>query len=342
MKTSFKPRAGAAFAAVAVLAVSGAVAASAATASTDLGAHPVFLVRSDSTVDASIAASAAARAGAPLLYTPPQRLDTNVSTYLADLKPTTIVIVGGTGGITSSIEKGLTGQGYHVVRAGGADRSGTALALANLVKDIPTTGPAGPAGATGATGPAGPAGAKGDTGLQGAPGIGFPGPMGPMGPTGPIGLTGAAGATGLTGAAGPAGAKGDQGDVGPAGPQGPKGDTGATGAAGADGQDGATGAQGPAGPAGPAGGVPSVYSSSTPTAGTAGTYFPLVQVRCPAGSVATGGGVQVTNPAANDDLVNQSTPLIEGGIAVGWEGRTSNSSTANNPTVYVLCVPNPV
>jgi hypothetical protein len=167
-----------------------------------------------------------------------------------------------------------------------------------------------------------------------------------MGPTGPIGLTGAAGATGLTGAAGPAGAKGDTGDTGAAGA---KGDTGATGLQGpkgdpgVDGTDGATGATGPQGPAGPAGGVvvPVVKSSNSGAVVDLVNSTSTVTVTCDPGYAAVGGGVKVKD--FTQDAIAQNSPDVTAGTATGWIGSVwSGNATNDPPTVYVLCVPNPV
>jgi hypothetical protein len=310
---SFKPRAGVALAAVLALAASGAVAASAATTGPQLGDHPAFLVRSDNTVDASLAAAAAARAGAPLLYTSPTSLDAGVSTYLGSMNPSTVVIVGGTGAISARVEATLTRDGYHVVRIGGANREATAVALAALVKDFSAQGPEGPVG------PVGPAGPKGDTGAAGAQGIpGLPGPIGLTGPAGPVGPAGPAGA------AGPQGEKGDTGATGPQGPQGEKGDTGP---------------QGPAGPAG-AGAIPVVKSSNANPVVDTENSTSTVTVLCDSGYAAVSGGIRVFD--VTNDLVVRNSPNVTSGTATGWIGAVgSGSPTTNTPTVWVLCVPNP-
>jgi hypothetical protein len=335
MKKPSRQRTGAAAAVVAILAVTGTVAASAASTGPQLGDHPAFLVRSDNTVDASLAAAAAARVGAPLLYTAPTSLDAGVSTYLGSMKPSTVVIVGGTGAISAGVESTLTGSGYHVVRIGGANREATAVALADLVKDVANVGPAGPAGPAGAAGPEGPTGPAGPIGLPGLPGpMGLPGPAGAVGPEGPAGP---AGATGAVGPAGPQGEKGDDGAVGPQGPQGVQGPQGEKG------DDGAPGPAGPAGPAGApgAGVIPVVKSSSANPVVDTENSTSTVTVLCDNGYAAVAGGVQVFDPT--NDLVSRDSPNVNSGVATGWIGGLASGSPATNPpTVWVLCVPNPV
>lgn len=137
-------------------------AAVAASSGADLGAKPVFLVRSDNTVDASVAGAAAARAGAPLLYSSPETLDGATRDYLVRYQPTTVVLVGGTKALSQTVEASVKTLGYAPLRVTGADRAETAVKLGDLVSSLPAAkgqkgdpGATGAAGATGATGPAG-------------------------------------------------------------------------------------------------------------------------------------------------------------------------------------------
>lgn len=164
------------FAAVAAVLSAVTVVASsvAAATTTSLGDRPVFLVRSDTTVDASVAAPAATRAEAPLLYTDPTSLDGVTRDYLTKYQPTTVVLVGGPAALSDRIDVAVQSMGYRTYRAQGADRAATAVALADLVADLPdagssgATGPVGPAGPRGPAGAAGPAGPAGSAGTSGA------------------------------------------------------------------------------------------------------------------------------------------------------------------------------
>jgi hypothetical protein len=84
----------------------------------------------------------------------------------------------------------------------------------------------------------------------------------------------------VAGTPGPKGPKGDKGDTGPTGPSGPKGSKGEKG------DKGSRGRQGPAGPPGL-----SDYTVHTANSGNSDTVrFKVVQVDCPAGTKALGGG----------------------------------------------------
>ncbi|WP_230985694.1 collagen-like protein [Microbispora oryzae] len=192
------------------------------------------------------------------------------------------------------------------------------------------TGPQGPAGigGTGPQGPQGPRGFQGPRGLQGLQGpkgdTGAAGPQGPQGPKGDDGKAGAAGPQGPKGDKGETGApgqKGAPGERGPAGPQGPKGDTGARGP---------EGPAGPAGPAGPGGG------SATVTTKADSLYLPANgggdEVKCPSGTVATGGGFIAGGNG--QPYITTNAPLIENDKAVGW--RLWGKGVSG--TIYVICI----
>jgi hypothetical protein len=216
----------------------------------------------------------------------------------------------------------------------------------------------------GARGPAGAQGPRGETGPQG--------PAGPQGAAGPQGPQGTPGASGATGAVGPQGAKGDPGsgvhvtgsvptaaelpddasegdayivtatghlhvwdgddwiDTGLV--RGPEGPAGATGPAGPQGP------QGPAGPTGPAGadGALAGYQIVTgPPVAIAGTDFVVsASANCPAGKVATGGGVSIADPEGFVLMV-ESRPI---GLGTGWFVSVANlSEDANSATPYAVC-----
>lgn len=128
------------------------------------------------------------------------------------------------------------------------------------------------------------------------------GPQGPAGPPGPTGATGPAGPAGPAGPQGPAGPPGIPGPQGPAGPQ------------------GATGATGPQGPAGPQG-APGISGYRM----VVGTVFPQrgaanfeVQVNCPPGTRALGGGGRSVDPLTY--VLEDSWPLFDNATLVptGW------------------------
>ena len=111
------------------------------------------------------------------------------------------------------------------------------------------------------------------------------------GARGPTGQSG----TGLTGPEGPNGARGATGATGATGPAGPKGDTGATGAT------------------GPSGATQVVVYSATSTSAAGAGGSSTVEVSCPSGTVATGGGAGwvFPNQAAQPiPVVSVSVPLI--------------------------------
>jgi hypothetical protein len=227
----------------------------------------------------------------------------------------------------------------------------SARAVASLQGD---RGPRGLVGARGATGATGPAGATGATG--------------PAGPTGATGAPGAPGATGAQGVKGDTGAgvnvKGSVATFGdlPVGAaagdsyivtatghlwvwsgtawvdtglvQGPQGATGATGAIGAT---GATGPQGIQGIQGPAGTGVSGYQIVTGTLVTilASDFNVATSVDCPAGKVATGGGVSVQFPDRGLVMVD-SRPTA---LGAGWAVTVANFNEAlgNSVTPYAVC-----
>ena len=113
--------------------------------------------------------------------------------------------------------------------------------------------------------------------------------------------------------------------AGQPGPQGPRG---------AQGPTGPTGPAGPAGPAGPTGAT--FLSYQTVHASVDSGKQALLQVPCPAGSRATGGGVSAS---LNYVLrTYQSAPLIDGSQ---WVIQVKNDSSHNDLDVYgwAVCVP---
>jgi hypothetical protein len=126
------------------------------------------------------------------------------------------------------------------------------------------------------------------------------------------------------------------GAIGPVGPKGDKGDRGETGAAGSKGATGAAGpagARGPAGPAGPSG--VSGWSYLTKGASLSGESFKTVNVDCPAGKKALGGGVAVTSGLWAMRLI-QSAP--SGAAATGWLATVANDASNYTTTFYVWAI----
>ncbi len=83
--------------------------------------------------DALSAAPLAAKVGGPLLLTAPTVLSAATKTEIQRLKPSKIIIAGGTGAVSPAVEtslKGLVTSGGSVVRLAGGDRYATSLAIA--------------------------------------------------------------------------------------------------------------------------------------------------------------------------------------------------------------------
>ncbi|MER3390336.1 MAG: cell wall-binding repeat-containing protein [Microcella sp.] len=97
------------------------------------GAATVYIANGVGYADALSAAPAAAEDGAPLLLTPPNALPAAVIAELNRLSPSTIVVVGGTAVVSTSVENALAGLGFSptVERVAGADRYATSRAIAD-------------------------------------------------------------------------------------------------------------------------------------------------------------------------------------------------------------------
>ncbi len=83
--------------------------------------------------DALSAAPLAAKVGGPLLLTAPTALSAATKTEVQRLKPSKIIIAGGTGAVSAAVEtslQGLVTSGGSVVRLAGGDRYATSLAIA--------------------------------------------------------------------------------------------------------------------------------------------------------------------------------------------------------------------
>lgn len=151
-------------------------------------------------------------------------------------------------------------------------------------------------------------------GPAGAPGV--PGATGPQGPAGPQGPPGPS--TGVPGPAGPQGAKGDVGAPGPKGDSGPQGIAGPTGPTGATGP---VGPQGATGPAGSLGGTTALSAHQIVRLpynfqGATGLSIP-VQITCPIGKIAIGGGIW-NSPSNRRVGFVPNAPPTPGGYTVNW------------------------
>jgi hypothetical protein len=122
---------------------------------------------------------------------------------------------------------------------------------------------------------------------------------------------------------GPRGKRGPQGPAGPQGPQGLKGDKGDKGE---KGEKGTTGQTGPSGVPG----LHKVQKDVPIAANTTGT----VEVDCPAGELATGGGS--FNGGVSTATIYQSAPTLTS-PATGWEVSYKTNANAIEAHVYVIC-----
>lgn len=125
--------------------------------------------------------------------------------------------------------------------------------------------------------------------------------------------------------------------VGLAAPAGPKGDRGEKGDPGPAGPRGATGAAGPAGPRGQAGpGGVSGWQYLTETRSIKADGSATLEVKCPSGKRALGGGVAVPYPNLYARVL-QSAPA--GAAANGWLATVLNSypNYTISASVWVIC-----
>ena len=100
-------------------------------------ANTVVLASDASFADALAGGPLAASKGGPLLLTPPTGLTSGVSAEITRVLPKgdTVYILGGTAGISSSVDSQLTSMGYSPKRLAGSDRYGTAVAIADAMGD---------------------------------------------------------------------------------------------------------------------------------------------------------------------------------------------------------------
>ncbi len=122
--------------------------------------------------------------------------------------------------------------------------------------------------------------------------------------------------------------------TGPAGPKGERGDPGPTGPKGATGAAGAVGLRGPTGQSGPSGVSGWQYLTETRSIKSDGSA--TLQVNCPHGKKALGGGVAVPYPNLYARVL-QSAPA--GAAATGWLATVLNSypNYTISASVWVIC-----
>ncbi len=94
------------------------------------GAAVAFVVSGSTFPDALSAGPAAAHLGGPVLLATAASLPAATATELRRLKPKTVVIVGGTGVVGTSVGTAITALGPAVTRVAGRDRYATAKAVA--------------------------------------------------------------------------------------------------------------------------------------------------------------------------------------------------------------------
>lgn len=94
------------------------------------GADVVYLASGADFPDALSASAPAAAAGAPVLLTSPAKLSASTATELRRLSPREVVIVGGTGAVSTSVQTAVDAIAGKVTRLAGADRYATAVVVA--------------------------------------------------------------------------------------------------------------------------------------------------------------------------------------------------------------------
>jgi ell wall binding domain 2 (CWB2) len=104
-------------------------------------AQAVVLARGDAYPDALSGGPLAAHLHAPLLLTDPKTLTPATASEIARVLPVggTIYLLGGPAAITPAVQAALVALGYATQRVEGVDRYATAVAVADLLGDPPTT-----------------------------------------------------------------------------------------------------------------------------------------------------------------------------------------------------------
>jgi putative cell wall-binding protein len=106
-----------------------ATAALVSKATFDPGVPVVYVATGEHFADALSGAAAAGAAGGPLLLVRPDGIPASTATELDRLDPASIVLLGGTGAISSAVQTQLGTYSTSVVRRSGADRYATAAAV---------------------------------------------------------------------------------------------------------------------------------------------------------------------------------------------------------------------
>ena len=96
-------------------------------------ADTIVLARGDQFPDALAGTPLAYKEDAPILLTPPDKLDNSVKVEIERLKPSKVIILGGTGAISSSVENELKKMKLTVERIAGENRFETAVKIAEKV-----------------------------------------------------------------------------------------------------------------------------------------------------------------------------------------------------------------
>lgn len=97
------------------------------------GAGVVYLASGEGYADALAGSALAAHEGGPLLLTKAASLPSVVADELARLRPSRIVVLGGSGVVSTAVESALHRYATTVTRAEGGDRYGTAIAALQTV-----------------------------------------------------------------------------------------------------------------------------------------------------------------------------------------------------------------
>lgn len=93
------------------------------------GVPIAFVATGTAYPDALASGAAAGMLGGPMLLTRPSELPASTATELSRLRPAAIVVLGGTGAVSTAVEVALRAYG-PVTRIAGADRYETAAAVA--------------------------------------------------------------------------------------------------------------------------------------------------------------------------------------------------------------------
>ena len=94
------------------------------------GSGTVVVVQDNATADGLTASYAAGNADAPILYVRRDEIPADVNAEIQRLKASKVIIVGGTGVVSSGVEASLRSGGKTVTRYSGKDRFETAAAVA--------------------------------------------------------------------------------------------------------------------------------------------------------------------------------------------------------------------